>query len=173
MPFPALLLPLIFWTGIAAMSSWAVSRALPLRASNAIVIDAPAAKVWETIIDLEHIAEWNDHIVYVQATGEAHSGMRILMKTKHPESPRLTAKFRPTVTIFEPSKEISWSTKIVAKWLLSVTDTTELIELEDGKTEVHQSMTFSGALSPGVPFLASISRIKESSNRQLKERVEG
>ncbi|WP_253204163.1 hypothetical protein [Corynebacterium glutamicum] len=57
MPFPALLLPLIFWTGIAAVSSWAVSRALPLRADNSIEIDAPVEKVWDFIEETNRVPE--------------------------------------------------------------------------------------------------------------------
>ncbi|ALC05677.1 hypothetical protein CDES_06245 [Corynebacterium deserti GIMN1.010] len=173
MPFPALLLPLIFWTAIAALSSWAVSRALPLRANNSIVIDAPAEKVWDVVTDLDRLSEWNEHIIYVRANGEIAQGMRVKMKTQHPESSKLTATFRPVVSVFRPEREVTWSAKIIAKWLLAVTDTTELEPLEDGRTKVHQEMHFSGVLSPGVPFLASISRLKENSNLKLKELVEG
>ena len=172
MPFPALLLPLIFWTGIAALSSWAVSRALPLRADNSIEIDAPVEKVWDFIEETNRVPEWNEHILYVQAPGEIEQGMKLKMKTRHPETNRLTLKFRPTIEVLRPHRELTWSTKIIARWLLTVTDTIELKPLEDGRTEVDQSMSFSGVLSPGVPFWASISRIKENSNRQLKALIE-
>lgn len=154
------------------MSSWAVSRALPLRADNSIEIDAPVDDVWNFILQTERLPEWNEHIVRAQAAGELSEDMRLKMKTRHPETERLTMNIRPTLDVVRVNRELTWSTKIIARWLLSVTDTIKLRPLEDGRTEVEQSMSFSGLLSPGVPFLASISRIKESSNRQLKALIE-
>lgn len=172
MPFPALLIPLIFWTAIAALSSWAVSRALPLRASNTIEINAPAAKVWELISNPQRASEWNEHIVYARPKEKVAAGSRVIMKAKHPEAPHLSARLRPRIEIFEPNRELSWTAKIIAPWVLAVTDTTTLHEIDENRTEVTQTMGFSGFLSPGVPFLTSIEKLKESSNKKLKALLE-
>lgn len=62
----------------------------------------------------------------MQAPGEIEQGMKLKMKTRHPETNRLTLKFRPTIDVLRPHRELTWSTKIVARWLLTVTDTIEL-----------------------------------------------
>lgn len=172
MPFPALLIPLIFWTAIAAFSSWAVSRALPLRASHTITINAPVEKVWELVSDPQRVAEWNEHIVYARPKDKIAAGTRLIMKAKHPEAPHLNARLRPQIEVFEPNAEVAWKAKIIAPWVLSVSDSTTLHAIDENHTEVTQTMAFSGFLSPGVPFLTSIESIKETSNKKLKALLE-
>lgn len=172
MPFPALLIPLLFWTGIAALSSWAVSRALPLSASSSIEIDAPVEEVWGVITDLGRSTEWNDHIILSSAPAGLVAGERLRMRTRHPETPLLKASFRATITSFTPLEEMTWEAKVLSRWILTATDTIRLTPLEDGRTEVTQSMAFEGVLSPGVPFLASISQLQEASNLKLKRLIE-
>lgn len=173
MPFPALLIPLLFWTGIAAISSWAVSRALQLSAVRSIEIDAPADEVWDVITDLGRSAEWNDHIILSSAPAGLAEGEKLRMRTRHPETSMLKASFRATITDFIPQQEMTWEAKVLFRWVLTATDTIKLTALEGGRTEVTQSMIFEGTLSPGVPFLASIGQLQEASNLKLKKLIEG
>lgn len=172
MPIPALLIPLIFWTGIAALSSWAVSRALQLSAERSIEIDASPEDVWEMVTDLERSAEWNDHIVLSSAPAGLIEGKKLRMRTRHPETKHLKASFRATITTLTPHREFTWEARILARWLLTATDTIRLDPLEGNRTQVTQSMMFEGVLSPGVPFLTSIGNIQEVSNLKLRELVE-
>ncbi|WP_173362568.1 SRPBCC domain-containing protein [Corynebacterium efficiens] len=172
MPFPALLIPLIFWAGVAAFSSWAVSRALPLSATRTVRINASVDEVWDLVTDLGRASEWNDHIVHSSAPEGLEEGRKLRMHTHHPETSRLRASFRPTLTVLEPQTEMTWEAKIIARWVLSVTDTIRLSRVEDNLTEVTQTMTFSGMLSPGVPFLTSIEHLQDTSNAKLKALLE-
>lgn len=173
MPLPALLIPLLFWTGIAALSSWAVSRALQLSATQSIEIDAPVEEVWDVITDLGRAPEWNDHIILSSAPAGLATGKKLRIRTRHPETQHLRASFRATVTRLEPNQEFTWEAKILFRWLLTATDTITVSALEGDRTKVTQSMSFEGALSPGVPFLTSIGNIQETSNQKLKALVEG
>lgn len=172
MPFPALLIPLLFWTAIAALSSWAVSRALPLSATRSEEIDAPAETAWELLTTLERTPEWNEHILAVTAPQGLVEGGKLRMRVRHPEAHRITATLRPTVTGLEPARQLEWSSRIIAGWLLRVTETITLQPLGADRTEITQTLAFSGVLSPGVPFLASISKLLDSSNKQFRELVE-
>lgn len=173
MPFPALLIPLIFWTGISALSSWAVSRALQLSAARSIEIAAPVDEVWDVVTDLGRSTEWNDHIILSSAPAGLVEGEKLRMRTQHPETSLLKASFRATITRFIPQEEMTWEAKILFRWALTATDTIKLTPLPGGRTEVTQTMIFEGVLSPGVPFLASIGQLQEASNLKLKQLVEG
>lgn len=172
MPFPALLIPLIFWAGVAALSSWAVSRALPLSASHSIEINAPAEDVWDMITDLGRAPEWNEHIILSSAPAGLVAGGKLRMRTRHPETRHLRASFRSTIITLIPNREMTWEAKILARWILTARDTIALTPLGENRTKVTQTMSFKGTLSPGVPFLTSIGKIQEASNLKLKELVE-
>lgn len=172
MPFPALLIPLIFWTGIAALSSWAVSRALPLSATESEEVDAPADTAWELLSTVERAPEWNDHILAMEAPRGFAEGRKLQMKVRHPEAHRLTGTFRPTVTTLEQPRKVEWSTRVVAGWILRITQTITLEPLADDRCEITQTLAFSGVLSPGVPFLTSIGKVLDTSNGRFRELVE-
>lgn len=172
MPFPALLIPLIFWAGVAALSSWAVSRALPLSATRTVRINAPVDEVWDLVTDPGRAPEWNNHIIHLSAPEGLEEGRKLRMRTQHPETSRLRASFRPTVTVLTPQTEMTWEAKIIARWIMSITNTIRLTRVEDNLTEVTQTMTFSGTLSPGIPFLTSIEHIQDSSNAKLRDLLE-
>ncbi|WP_080795217.1 SRPBCC domain-containing protein [Corynebacterium pacaense] len=173
MPFPALLLPLIFWSALAVLSSWAVSRAVPLTASQSVRINAPMPLVWETITDIERYPEWNDHLIEAQTVGELSEGARFKVRARHPETKRLRIRFSPTITSWTVGEEVTWTTKLLTKWLLTVTQTIRLTESDGGATTLTREMSFTGALSPGVPFMISVEKLQKASNQKLKDLIEG
>jgi Uncharacterized conserved protein len=173
MPFPALLIPLLFWSTLAAFSSWAVSRAVPLASSRSVDINAPLGTVWAYVTDPGRYPEWNDHISLAEGPDELTEGSTLRMRSRHPEERRLTKVFTATVTKREPDVELTWSTKILARWILAVTQSYNLEPLPENKTRLTQQMQFTGSLSPGVPFLTSIATIQETSNEKLRALIEG
>lgn len=173
MPFPALLIPLLLWSALAALSSWAVSRAIPLTTSQSVKINAPLDSVWETISDLERYPEWNDHVVETHAPAQLIEGEKFMVKVRHPDSPRLKVTLNPHIASLISEQELTWTTKFWAQWLLTVTQTIRLTAVDDQCTEVTREMRFTGALSPGVPFMISMEKLHKASNQKLKELLEG
>lgn len=173
MPIPALFIPLIFWTGIAAFSSWAVSKIVPFSSRDSEEIQAPIGKVWDQLMDVSSYPRWNEHLVTADGPENPQPGDKFEITSRLLKTKAKTIHLSAVVTDVEKPRLFGLRTKFLAKSVLTVVRRIELEALDEHRTRVTQSIGFTGVLSPGVPFISSESESLEASNQKLKALIEG
>jgi hypothetical protein len=135
----------------------------------AIIIAAPAAKVWSILIDLPAYASWNPFIV--SAAGKPEPGRRLSIRAKPPGGTAL--RFRPLVIVAEPGREFRWRGKFILPGLFDGEHAFRIEPTTDGVRFV-QTERFSGLLVPLAPasLFAQIQQGFEAMNRALRQRAE-
>lgn len=114
------------------------------RLHTEIDIAAPAAVVWDVLIDLDRYRDWNPFIV--ESTGTPAVGQRLTNRLHPPGSKAVT--FRPTVTDVEERRSFEWLGRL---WLPGLFDGRHRFELSStvsGGTAFTQSEHFTGLLVP-------------------------
>lgn len=136
-----------------------------------IDIDAPAARVWAVLTDLEAMPSWNPFIREI--AGKLAEGERLLVRIAPPGEP--TMSFAPTVLASRPGRELRWRGSLVAPGLFAGEHVFCIEPLSARKTRFIQRESFSGLLAP---LLMSGSRLSATRagfgamNEALKRRVE-
>lgn len=77
-----------------------------------IEINAPAALVWELLVDLDRYHRWNPFIV--RARGRIAPGARVEVSPQLTETRQTT--FRPDVTRYVEASEFAWTGAIFRSW---------------------------------------------------------
>lgn len=111
-----------------------------LSISIAVSIDAPAAKLWNLLTDLDAQSRWNSTVTSI--TGQVALGGHVTFEI--PEAPG--QKFRETVTSYDEPRSMAWR---LSRWPLLVGERTyRLTPTSDGSTEFAMSEVFTGLLLP-------------------------
>ena len=134
-----------------------------------IEIDAPPERVWAVLIDFEKFPDWNPFIRRIHGNALVGSRLDVLLGA----SGTRPMRFRPTVKVVVPHRELRWLGRLGLPWLF---DGEHIFQIEPlGSTRVRfiQTERFRGLL---VPLLArSLNRDArrgfEEMNRALRARV--
>lgn len=109
-----------------------------------IEIDAPAAVVWDVLIDLDRYADWNPFII--EAAGLPAVGQRLTNRMQPPGGRAMT--FRPTVTEVTEARSFEWLGRLGLPGVLDGRHRFELSPTRSGGTVLTQSEHFTGVLVP-------------------------
>jgi len=135
-----------------------------------IEIDAPAAKVWETLMNFRDYPQWNPFVQYVR--GEAKPGGTIHTILALPDGEPMV--IHPEVLKVDPQHEFRWKGKFWLRGLFDSEHYFKVMPLTENRSLFIQGEIFSGIL---VPFLKKMlegvtaERFKAMKNG-LKARVE-
>ncbi|MDX1684092.1 MAG: SRPBCC domain-containing protein [Saprospiraceae bacterium] len=107
-----------------------------------IIIDAPAQKVWNILMDFESHPEWNPFIRSI--SGEPKEGENITVRLKPPDGKEMT--FRPVILKNEREKEFRWKGKLFIKGLFDGEHYFKLEKIDNSTTKFIHGENFSGIL---------------------------
>ena len=112
-------------------------------------IAAPPEVVWDVLTDFPNQPEWNPSIVSIECEGLLVAGARITFVGPR-NAKGGTMKFRPTVLVAEPARELRWLGRLGLPRVFDGEHVFRLEPLADGGTRFVQEEHFRGVL---VPFL--------------------
>lgn len=133
--------------------------------ATTIDIAATPEEVWEVLSDFSTYGDWSN---FSRVDGTPGLGNRLKMRMPG-------FWFTSTVTAVTESRELQWSARIVTAGLFLGEHNFTLLGRDDGTTRVHNTETFSGALTK--PFEGLFARNHNAGgyaafNQALKSRVE-
>lgn len=117
---------------------------------HTVDIAAPPDAVWDVLTDVDTYSQWNPFLTFERAPVAVGERLRITVRPG-----RRTMTFRPTVTAYEPGREISWLGRFLAPGIVDGAHTLAIEPLPDGGSRFRQCEVFRGAL---VPFMSSMLR---------------
>lgn len=113
-----------------------INRAAPVVVEAAIEINAPAERVWETLVDVESWPRWNPDVKTVDLQGGTRVGSVFRWKTR---SGTITSTFRTV----DPPHHVSWTGKTMSLKAIHVWS----LEATGGKTTVRTAESLEGPLA--------------------------
>jgi hypothetical protein len=133
-----------------------------------IIINAPASRIWQVLIDFEAYQQWNPFIRKVN--GVAIPGNRISAQMRLGNR---MMTFRPTVLAAEPDKELRWIGHLFISGIFDGEHTFTIKPLNENKVRLVQHEEFNGLLTPFFTLLHKDTKKGfEEMNQALKERAE-
>ena len=135
-----------------------------------VEIDAPVARVWEILVDLDAYAEWNPFTPRVRSSLRVGDPVEMDVRM-HPD--RTLARVE-RVTACEPEARLCWDMKIGAPFLLAAERCQVLTPLGSQRTRYETADCFRGLLVPLMLWLygGAVQRGFESVALALKKRAE-
>lgn len=107
-----------------------------------IIIDAPAAKVWNILTDLDRYPDWNPFII--QAIGRLVPGTRLTNTLRNGEK---NFVFKPTVLKVEPGHYFDWIGRLFLPGIFDGHHFFRIDPVNDRQVKLIQGEYFSGLLS--------------------------
>ncbi len=136
-----------------------------------VEIAAPAAAIWQTLLDFQGYGEWNPFITHLATSGAVSEGATLRVFVSLPEGSDHELESR--VIRCEDSFELRWRTHFGFPGLFDSEYFFRLIELEPGRTRFMQGANFTGILQRlAGRTIAQAERGFVYMNRALKKRVE-
>lgn len=135
-----------------------------------IDINAPAAKVWQTLMDFNGWANWNP--IVNAANGNAAKGSKLDITMKG-DNGKDGPKYQATITQFENSKLFRWRAKMMGGIMMTNDKVFELESTPAGTHLVHKEL-FSGIM-PGLMWgklNKFVPAMLDSMNSALKDLTE-
>ena len=133
-------------------------------------VDAPAARVWEALTDLDRYPEWNPQITRIR--GSLRPGERIDLQLALPgRSPMdLTA----TVEEAQPGALLTWRGHVLARWLFEGYRRFEVEPVAPGRARVTHVEDVHGVLAPlfGLALGGRVQASHDALDAALKTRAE-
>ena len=133
-------------------------------------VDAPAARVWETLVALDRYPEWNPQIP--QASGRLEPGEQIALRLALPGRPPMDL----TATIEEarPDMLLTWRGHVGAPWLFEGYRRFEIAPVSPGQARVTHVEDVHGLLAPlfGLALGSRVQSSHDALNAALKSRAE-
>jgi hypothetical protein len=134
-----------------------------------ILIDAPAARVWDTFAAFEGWPQWNP---FARVRGKLGLGERLEVEIMPPgRSPMV---FRPTIVMLEPGRELRWLGHLGFPGLFDGEHGFRVVPVDERRCRFEQFETFRGLLA--APILWKVeaqTRIGfQAMNRALRSRAE-
>jgi hypothetical protein len=131
-------------------------------------IDAPAALVWDTLMDIGAHGEWNPFLRIERAPERV--GDRIVVTLS---AGKRTMTIKPTVTVFEPGRSLCWIGHLVVPHVFDGAHEMHVEPLGETRARFVHRETFRGIL---VPFVGGILRDTDAGfaamNAALRARCE-
>ena len=132
-------------------------------------IHAPSEHVWRILTDFDRYSEWNPYLFRVE--GALAVGNTLVVSAGSTEGK--SWRFKPTVTVFDPGRELRWRGHFLARGLFSGEQFFLLTALESGQTRLVQGGNFAGLLLKYMgSFLTDTARGFVGMNQALKARAE-
>ncbi|KQQ03889.1 MULTISPECIES: SRPBCC domain-containing protein [unclassified Rathayibacter] len=135
--------------------------------ATTVDIIATPEEVWEVLSDFSAYGEWSN---FSRVDGTAELGSTLRMRMRMPGF-----WFSSTVTAVDEARELQWSATLLSAGLFLGEHSFVLSVTDDGGTRVHNTETFSGALTG--PFTGLFAKNHGDGgyaafNQSLKRRVE-
>ncbi len=132
-------------------------------------INAPLARVWAVLVDLDHYGAWNTFVPSMQSAFEV--GSKLTMRVQMRKNMQVTSV--ETITAIEPQHLLAWKTRSPA-WLLCGERFQIISSTDDQTTEYLTRESFRGLLAPLVQLLfgRDLKRGFAAVARDLKARAE-
>ena len=112
--------------------------------STTVEIDAPPARVWSVLVDLDAYREWNPFIV--EAAGTVAAGERLALRMALPG--REPMSINPRLLVVESERELRWKGRLVIPGLFDGEHVFVLTAIDGGRTRLDHWERFSGLLLP-------------------------
>jgi hypothetical protein len=116
-----------------------------------VMIEAPAAVVWEVLTDVDDYGAWNPFIR--RLSGELRVGSRLEVEIRPPGRRSMTIK--PRLLVVSPERELRWLGRLFLPGLFTGEHRFETEALSADRTRFVQSEQFRGVL---VPVLGRVLR---------------
>lgn len=113
-----------------------------MQLSTEIEINAPAAIVWQVLIEGEHYHEWNPFITTLE--GELREGGRLNVVVSSTDGTDF--RFRPEVLRVDPQKELRWRGRVISDLIFAGEHYFLLHEVGPARTRVTHGENFQGVL---------------------------
>jgi len=135
-----------------------------------IEIDAPAEKVWETLMDFRDYPQWNPFVQYLLGPAQVGRPLHALLAVPG-EEPKVV---HPEVVKVEPNRELRWTRKLWFSGILHGEHFFQVRPLTQDRALFIHGEIFSGLL---VPFLKRVlegptKQSFQAMNIALKRRLE-
>lgn len=135
-----------------------------------IIINAPAEKVWNVLMDFEKYPEWNPFILSI--TGQAVVGNQIKAVLKNGNG---TSVFKPKVLVADKNKAFEWLGSLPIPGIFNGQHHFKIERISDSQVKFIHGEQFSGLLAGLI--MKQIGEATQQGfiamNKALKERVEG
>jgi len=143
-----------------------------LVASEPVEIEAPAALVWEILVDLPRYGEWNPFCVRAESTLEM--GAPVKMSLVDYANPGRLVPNVEHICAFEPGRMISWELKYDPAWPYPARRDQIITPLGDQRCRYVSTDAFTGENGIHVMRFAGawVERAFNDSARALKHRAE-
>lgn len=137
---------------------------------TSVIVDAPLARVWETLCGFDRYQDWNPFMVAID--GKCRRGARLLVQVAPPGQALLT--FRPKITHVRKRREMRWSSAVLAPGLFGGEHRFRLDPVDKLQCRLIQENLVSGVLLEmfAPALLASARRGMDTMNAALKLRSE-
>lgn len=155
---------IIYIAGLSTVNTSATRREI----HTEVVINAPASRVWQVLIDFEAYQHWNPFIHSV--SGIVKPGNRISVQMLLGNR---TMTFRPTVLAVEHGKELRWLGHLFIPGIFDGEHSFVINPVGENQVLLIQSEKFNGLLvlfSGGL--LETTERSFKAMNQAIKERSE-
>ncbi|NUW42099.1 SRPBCC family protein [Nonomuraea rhodomycinica] len=134
----------------------------PVKSSSSIVVDAPAGKVWNLLVDMRNWPAWRSD-AHVVELGEIEPDATFRWNIRG-------SAIRSTFAVVEPERELTWTG--VAMGCFKAIDRMLLEETADGRTRVTVEESMSGPLLTLFYSGAKLRQGHEDLLRMLKTAAE-
>ena len=133
-----------------------------------VIINSPASRVWQVLIDFEAYPQWNPFIR--KLTGVARPGNQLTIQM---HSGNRTITFRPTVLAVQPDRELRWLGHLFIPGLFDGEHSFNIEPFGENQICMIQHEKFNGLLVPfSGALLDDTKRSFNAMNQELKERSE-
>lgn len=136
---------------------------------STITINAPLARVWAVLADLEHYGEWNTFVPSMQSDFQVGSLLTMQVQMRENRS----VKSVETITVIEPQHMLAWKTRSPA-WFLCGERFQVITSLDANTTQYWTREAFTGIMAPILKmiYVKDLQRGFDRVARDLKARAE-
>ena len=136
---------------------------------SVIAINAPLARVWSVLVDLEHYSEWNTFVPSMQSSFQVGSLLTMRVRLRK----WLYVKSVETITAIEPRHLLAWKTRS-PDWLNQGERFQVITELDAETTRYWTREAFTGIFAPVIKILfgRDLQRGFDAVAQNLKMRAE-